>query len=258
MRSLQIDVDDEISNLADLHMGMLGGRWKWQDLQSLLWLDHHRSRDEVLGDNGDKSGSRVGVVWMEVGGGIVRARVVSRVVLGLVMKVVLMRQLRPLGDHVMTLVTQPTLPDEGIKNYALFLSKMTFSLNGNNWKDGLVFSKVDSSGFLEVPNNFLEVSRGLDFSIALVSSLLDDEISNLVDLHMGMLGGRWKWQDLQSLLWLDHHRSRDEVLGDNGDKSAFRVEVVWMEVGGGIMKARVVSRVLLGLVMKVVLMRQLR
>ncbi|GJX82740.1 hypothetical protein Tco_0332221 [Tanacetum coccineum] len=51
-------------------------------------------RDEVLGDNGDKSGSRVGVVWMEVGGGIVKARVVSRVVLRLVMKVVLMRQLR--------------------------------------------------------------------------------------------------------------------------------------------------------------------
>ena len=25
----------------------------------------------------------------------------------------------------------------------------------------------------------------------------DDEISNLVDLHMGMLGGGWKWQDLQ-------------------------------------------------------------
>ncbi|GJR99080.1 hypothetical protein Tco_0315589 [Tanacetum coccineum] len=33
-------------------------------------------RDEVLGDNGDNSGSRVGVVWMEVGGGIVKARVI--------------------------------------------------------------------------------------------------------------------------------------------------------------------------------------
>ncbi|GKA29012.1 hypothetical protein Tco_0715257 [Tanacetum coccineum] len=43
-----------------------------------------------LGANGEMSGSRVKVVWMEVGGGIVRARVVSRVVLGLVMKVVLM------------------------------------------------------------------------------------------------------------------------------------------------------------------------
>ncbi|GJS21406.1 hypothetical protein Tco_0450038 [Tanacetum coccineum] len=32
------------------------------------------------GANGFMSGSRVGVVWMEVGGGIVRARVVSRVV----------------------------------------------------------------------------------------------------------------------------------------------------------------------------------
>ncbi|GJV45447.1 aldehyde dehydrogenase family 7 member B4 [Tanacetum coccineum] len=28
----------------DLHMGMLGGRWKWQDLQSLLWLDHHKKK----------------------------------------------------------------------------------------------------------------------------------------------------------------------------------------------------------------------
>ncbi|GJT24624.1 transposon ty3-I gag-pol polyprotein [Tanacetum coccineum] len=42
--SLQMDDDDdEISNLVDLHMGMLGGGWKWQDLQSLLWLDHHKS-----------------------------------------------------------------------------------------------------------------------------------------------------------------------------------------------------------------------
>ncbi|GJZ34046.1 hypothetical protein Tco_0579482 [Tanacetum coccineum] len=43
-----------------------------------------------LGANGDMSGSRIRVVWMEVGGQIVRARVVSRVMLGLVMKVVLM------------------------------------------------------------------------------------------------------------------------------------------------------------------------
>ncbi|GJV54922.1 hypothetical protein Tco_1455927 [Tanacetum coccineum] len=46
MRSLQMDVDDEISNLVDLHMGMLGGGWKWQDLQSLLWLDHHKNLNE--------------------------------------------------------------------------------------------------------------------------------------------------------------------------------------------------------------------
>ncbi|GJY13317.1 putative ribonuclease H-like domain-containing protein, partial [Tanacetum coccineum] len=35
--SLQKDDDDEISNLVDLHMGMLGDGWKWQDLQSFLW-----------------------------------------------------------------------------------------------------------------------------------------------------------------------------------------------------------------------------
>ncbi|GJX49600.1 hypothetical protein Tco_0276445 [Tanacetum coccineum] len=29
----------------------------------------------------------------------------------------------------------------------------------------------------------------------------DDEISNLVALHMGMFDGGWKWQDLQGLLW---------------------------------------------------------
>ncbi|GJY14663.1 hypothetical protein Tco_0385085, partial [Tanacetum coccineum] len=38
--TLQKDDDDEISNLVDLHMGMLGGGWKWQDLQSLLRLSH--------------------------------------------------------------------------------------------------------------------------------------------------------------------------------------------------------------------------
>ncbi|GJU45010.1 retrovirus-related pol polyprotein from transposon TNT 1-94 [Tanacetum coccineum] len=38
--SLQMDDnddDDEISNYVDLHMYMLGGGWKWQDLQGLLW-----------------------------------------------------------------------------------------------------------------------------------------------------------------------------------------------------------------------------
>nr|GFB62356.1 hypothetical protein [Tanacetum cinerariifolium] len=39
---------------------------------------------KALGANGDMSGSIVGVVWMEVRGGTVRARVVSRVVLRLV------------------------------------------------------------------------------------------------------------------------------------------------------------------------------
>ncbi|GKC37549.1 putative ribonuclease H-like domain-containing protein, partial [Tanacetum coccineum] len=34
-----------------------------------------------------------------------------------------------------------------------------------------------------------------------------DEISNLVDLHMGMFDDGWKWQDLQGLLWLKIHCS---------------------------------------------------
>ncbi|GJZ33186.1 hypothetical protein Tco_0578622 [Tanacetum coccineum] len=49
-----MDVDDEISNLVDLHMGMFGG-WKWQDLQGLLWLDHHKKKMCVKGvSNGEK------------------------------------------------------------------------------------------------------------------------------------------------------------------------------------------------------------
>ncbi|GJY65762.1 hypothetical protein Tco_0468000 [Tanacetum coccineum] len=42
---------------------------------------------KALGANGVLSGSRVGVVWMEVGGGIVRTRVVSRVVVKVVLMV---------------------------------------------------------------------------------------------------------------------------------------------------------------------------
>ncbi|GKF21508.1 hypothetical protein Tco_0070146 [Tanacetum coccineum] len=61
---------------------------------NFLMVFHLRNigRDEVLMVNlvVNMSGSRARVVWMEVGGGIVRARVVSRVVFGLVMKVVLM------------------------------------------------------------------------------------------------------------------------------------------------------------------------
>ncbi|GJU66114.1 hypothetical protein Tco_1252373 [Tanacetum coccineum] len=53
MRSLQMDVDDEISNLVDLHMGMFGGGWKWQDLQGLLWLDHHKRQGKVKGGGVD-------------------------------------------------------------------------------------------------------------------------------------------------------------------------------------------------------------
>ncbi|GKA80393.1 hypothetical protein Tco_0786989 [Tanacetum coccineum] len=54
-----MDVDDEISNLVDLHMGMFDGGWKWQDLQGLLWLDHHKS------DEGGRGGETVIVVaWL--------------------------------------------------------------------------------------------------------------------------------------------------------------------------------------------------
>ncbi|GJZ39776.1 hypothetical protein Tco_0586339 [Tanacetum coccineum] len=47
----------------------------------LYWSLVMVEKVKALGANGDMSGSRVGVVWMEVGGGIVRAKVVSRVVL---------------------------------------------------------------------------------------------------------------------------------------------------------------------------------
>ncbi|GJR86399.1 retrovirus-related pol polyprotein from transposon TNT 1-94, partial [Tanacetum coccineum] len=85
---------------------------------------------------------------------------------------------------------QPTPPDEGvmIKNYALFrkelkfsqlsgltfVSKMNFSLK---WQTigmiGLMFWKLDSKGFLEVPNNFLEflvvsISQLLSFLLYLI------------------------------------------------------------------------------------------
>ncbi|GKC37101.1 hypothetical protein Tco_1049485, partial [Tanacetum coccineum] len=45
-----------------------------------------------------------------------------------------------------------------------------------------------------------------------------DEISNLVDLHMGMFDGGWKWQDLQGLLWLDHHKNDKENRSLKDDK----------------------------------------
>ncbi|GJS99210.1 retrovirus-related pol polyprotein from transposon TNT 1-94 [Tanacetum coccineum] len=34
--------EEEESKTLDLHMGMFDGGWKWQDLQGLLWLDHHK------------------------------------------------------------------------------------------------------------------------------------------------------------------------------------------------------------------------
>ncbi|GJX03501.1 hypothetical protein Tco_0189417 [Tanacetum coccineum] len=43
-------------------------------------VDSGVEKVKALGDNGVMSGSRVRIVWMEVGGGVVRARVVSRVV----------------------------------------------------------------------------------------------------------------------------------------------------------------------------------
>ncbi|GJY31398.1 hypothetical protein Tco_0414893 [Tanacetum coccineum] len=53
--------------------------------------------------------------------------------------------------------------------------------------------------------------------ILLVGETRYDEISNLVDLYMGMFGG-WKWQDIQGLLWLDHHKKKMCVKGvSNGE-----------------------------------------
>ncbi|GJW30350.1 hypothetical protein Tco_0047225 [Tanacetum coccineum] len=48
-----------------------------------------REKVKALGANGDVRGSRVRVVWMEVGDGIVRARVVSRVVVKVVLMVLI-------------------------------------------------------------------------------------------------------------------------------------------------------------------------
>nr|GEW41589.1 RNA-directed DNA polymerase, eukaryota [Tanacetum cinerariifolium] len=39
--NLQMDDDDEIFNLVDIHVYMLCGGWKWQDLLRLALVDHH-------------------------------------------------------------------------------------------------------------------------------------------------------------------------------------------------------------------------
>ncbi|GKB52140.1 hypothetical protein Tco_0902893 [Tanacetum coccineum] len=83
-------------NEAFLHMLCLGlytqptprevDRWE-------SWFKGCGSNDELgkvekvkaLGANGVMSGSRLRVVWMEVGGGIMKARVVSRVMLGFIL-----------------------------------------------------------------------------------------------------------------------------------------------------------------------------
>ncbi|GJZ55992.1 hypothetical protein Tco_0611185 [Tanacetum coccineum] len=49
LRSQAHNQSDEISNLVDLHISMFGGGWKWQDLQGLRWLDHHKKKMYVKG-----------------------------------------------------------------------------------------------------------------------------------------------------------------------------------------------------------------
>ncbi|GKC61400.1 putative ribonuclease H-like domain-containing protein, partial [Tanacetum coccineum] len=54
----------------------------------------------------------------------------------------------------------------------------------------------------------------------------DDEISNCVDLYMYMLGGGWKWQDLQGLLWwiiIEVQAMQEELL-------LFKLQQVWVLV----------------------------
>ncbi|GJS37555.1 hypothetical protein Tco_0535937 [Tanacetum coccineum] len=55
---------------------------------------HELEKVKALGANGDMSDSRVGVVWMEVVGGIERARVVSRVMGELSLEEMLMKSVR--------------------------------------------------------------------------------------------------------------------------------------------------------------------
>ncbi|GJZ16512.1 hypothetical protein Tco_0552189 [Tanacetum coccineum] len=47
MENPLMDEDDEISNLVDLHIYMLYGGWKWQDLLRLALVDHHRREGKM-------------------------------------------------------------------------------------------------------------------------------------------------------------------------------------------------------------------
>nr|GEZ71610.1 hypothetical protein [Tanacetum cinerariifolium] len=88
---------DEKDILADQILTMMhryADRFKNRrvEINNLMVLQDHPLVDyekvKALGANDELRGSRVVVVWMEDGGGIVSAMAVSRVVLGLVMKVV--------------------------------------------------------------------------------------------------------------------------------------------------------------------------
>ncbi|GJV36847.1 hypothetical protein Tco_1409324 [Tanacetum coccineum] len=46
--SLQMDEDDEIFSLVDLHIYMLFGGWKWQDLLRLALVDHYGTFGKYL------------------------------------------------------------------------------------------------------------------------------------------------------------------------------------------------------------------
>ncbi|GJX92379.1 hypothetical protein Tco_0345705 [Tanacetum coccineum] len=67
----------------------------------------------------------------------------------------------------------------------------------------------------------------------------DDEISNYVDLHMYMLGGGWKWQDLQGLLWVREEVGSD---GSNSEVGKRKVEFMGRIRGGSFAKRLMVAR----------------
>ncbi|GJY05247.1 hypothetical protein Tco_0371187 [Tanacetum coccineum] len=55
----------------------------------------------------------------------------------------------------------------------------------------------------------------------------DDEISNYVDLHMYMLGGGWKWQDLQGLLWWIIIEGLSDVTWDKVRSKVVELTLEW-------------------------------
>nr|GEU71177.1 hypothetical protein [Tanacetum cinerariifolium] len=95
-------------------------------------VDRWKKKVKALGANGDLSGSRVGVVWMEVGGGIVRARVVSRVVVKVVLVVLI-----------------------GWEVEELALEAMEYDDQGMGYKEGL--SSCDSWKLVHVRNGIKSV-----------------------------------------------------------------------------------------------------
>ncbi|GJZ75219.1 hypothetical protein Tco_0639684 [Tanacetum coccineum] len=195
------------------------------------------------------SGSRVGVVWMEVSGGIVRAKVVSRVAVKVVWMVLkgweVFERWFWMGDlslEEMSMKSVRGIFFEGFwfEEFALEAMEINDTMRISVFIIRIGGIGVEMIGMVQGQQCVRErkVFRFNEFGIH-----KSEVVEKTSTPEMGSSRSPSEMRKATRKRVSNNALEKVKALGACGVISGSRVGVVWMEVGGGIVRARVVSRV---------------